>query len=34
MVEELTEKDEKIVKLLAETGLNKNIAKVIVSSQR
>jgi len=30
MVEELTEKDEKIVKLLAETGLNKNIAKVIV----
>lgn len=30
MVEELTEKDEKIVRLLAETGLNKNIAKVIV----
>ncbi len=30
MVEELSEKDEKIVKLLAETGLNKNIAKVIV----
>ncbi len=30
MVEELTEKDEKIVTLLAETGLNRNIAKVIV----
>lgn len=30
MVEELTEKDEKIVKLLSETGLNKNIAKVAV----
>jgi len=30
MVEELTEKDEKIVKLLSETGLNKNIAKVVV----
>jgi predicted transcriptional regulator len=30
MVEELTEKDEKIVKLLSETGLNRNIAKVVV----
>ncbi len=30
MVEELTEKDEKIVTLLSETGLNRNIAKVIV----
>jgi predicted transcriptional regulator len=30
MVEELTEKEERIVKLLAETGLNKNIAKVVV----
>ncbi len=30
MVEELTEKEEKIVKLLTETGLNKNIAKVVV----
>ncbi len=30
MVEELTEKDERIVKLLSETGLNKNIAKVVV----
>ena len=30
MVEGLTEQDEKIVQLLAEAGLNKNIAKVIV----
>ena len=30
MVEELTEKDERVVGLLAETGLNKNIAKVVV----
>ncbi len=30
MVEELTEVDEKIVTLLTETGLNKNIAKVVV----
>ncbi len=30
MVEELTDKDEKIVTLLSETGLNRNIAKVIV----
>ncbi len=30
MVEELTEKEEKIVRLLSETGLNKNIAKVVV----
>ena len=30
MVEELTEKDERVVSLLAETGLNKNIAKVVV----
>ena len=30
MVEELTEKDEKIINLLTEAGLNKNIARVIV----
>ncbi len=30
MVEELSDKDERIVTLLAETGLNRNIAKVIV----
>jgi predicted transcriptional regulator len=30
MVEELSEKDERVVKLLGETGLNRNIAKVIV----
>ena len=30
MVEELSDKEEKIVKLLAETGLNRNIAKVVV----
>lgn len=30
MVEELTEKDERVVGLLAETGLNKNIDKVVV----
>ncbi len=30
MVEELSELDEKVVKLLGETGLNRNIAKVIV----
>jgi len=30
MVEELTEREERIVTLLAETGLNRNIAKVIV----
>jgi len=30
MVEELTEKDERIVGLLTEAGLNKNIAKVII----
>jgi len=30
MVEGLTEQDEKIVQLLAEAGLNKNIARVIV----
>ncbi len=30
MVEELTEREEKIVKLLIETGLNRNIAKVVV----
>lgn len=30
MVEELTEREEKVVKLLSETGLNKNIAKVAV----
>ncbi|RLI88668.1 MAG: ArsR family transcriptional regulator [Archaeoglobales archaeon] len=30
MVEELTDKEEKIVRLLSETGLNKNIAKVVV----
>ncbi len=30
MVEELTEKEERIVTLLAETGLNRNIAKVVV----
>jgi predicted transcriptional regulator len=34
MVDELTEKDEKIVKLLSETGLNKNIAKVVVFLSR
>jgi len=30
MVEELTETEEKTVRLLSETGLNKNIAKVVV----
>ncbi len=30
MVEELTEKEERVVSLLAETGLNRNIAKVVV----
>ncbi len=30
MVEELNERDEKIVQLLIEAGLNKNIARVIV----
>ena len=30
MVEELTEKEEKIVKLLSDAGLNRNIAKVVV----
>jgi len=30
MVEELSDKEEKIVKLLSETGLNRNIAKVVV----
>jgi predicted transcriptional regulator len=30
MVEELTEREETVVRLLSETGLNKNIAKVVV----
>ncbi len=30
MVEELSETDEKVVSLLAEAGLNRNIAKVVV----
>ncbi|MCD6492742.1 MAG: ArsR family transcriptional regulator [Archaeoglobaceae archaeon] len=30
MVEELSDKEERIVKLLSETGLNRNIAKVVV----
>ncbi|HID42557.1 MAG TPA: ArsR family transcriptional regulator, partial [Archaeoglobaceae archaeon] len=30
MVKEFTEKEEKIVRLLHEAGLNKNIAKVVV----
>jgi predicted transcriptional regulator len=30
MVEELTDREERVVDLLAETGLNRNIAKVVV----
>lgn len=30
MVEELSDKEEKVVRLLSEAGLNKNIAKVVV----
>ncbi|MEM0350839.1 MAG: ArsR family transcriptional regulator, partial [Archaeoglobaceae archaeon] len=30
MVEELSETDEKVVNLLTEAGLNKNIARVVV----